>query len=337
MLRTIVLMMVAGLLAVGLAAVPCRAGKPNKRIEEPDDAIMGEYVGQWRPAGGTAVEALARVIGEGDGKYRVRLFTSHAWSSKFGELEGTAAGKRVELAGKVGDADGKGTIEGREVLVAKSSAGEFEGKYNVRKSPTEGQKPPPGAVVLLPYTPGTKTNLAEWSNQKWKIMDGGCALVQGGGNVSKREYGSIKLHVEFRCPYQPKARGQGRGNSGVYLHGKYEVQVLDSFGLEGKGNEAGAIYGVAAPKVNPALPPARWQTYDIVFHAPKVSGDGVVTKPPLFEKVLFNGVLIQENAEVTKTTTAGMKGKVGEVGPLMLQDHGNPVRFRNIWYVPLKD
>ncbi len=337
MLRTIVLMMLTGLLAVGLAAVPSQAGKPEKRIEEPDDGIMGEYVGQWRPAGGTAAEALARVIGEGDGKYRVRLFTSHAWSSKFGELEGTAAGKRVELAGKVGDADGKGTIEGGEVLVAKSSAGEFEGKYTLRKSPTEGQKPPAGAVVLLPYAPGKKTNLQEWNNTNWETMDDGSALVSRGGNVSKRNFGSIKLHVEFRCPYQPKARGQGRGNSGVYLHGKYEIQVLDSFGLEGRGNEAGAIYGVAAPKVNPALPPTRWQTYDVVFHAPKLGGDGAVTKPPVFEKVLFNGVLIQENAEVTKTTTAGMKGKVGEQGPLMLQDHGNPARFRNIWYVPLKD
>jgi len=337
MQRKAVLVIVAGLLAMAVVALPCHAGKPNKRIEEPDNAIMGEYVGQWRPAGGKAVEALARVIGEGDNKYRVRLFTSHAWSSKFGELEGTAKDKRVELAGKVGDTDGKGTIEGGEVLVAKSSAGEFEGKYTLRKSPTEGQKPPAGAVVLLPYAPGKKTNLAEWNNQKWQTLDDGSVLVQGGGNVSKRNFGSIKLHVEFRCPYQPKARGQGRGNSGVYLHGKYEVQVLDSFGLEGKGNEAGAIYGVAKPKVNPALPPTRWQTYDIVFHAPKVGDDGTVTKPPVFEKVLFNGVLVQENAEVTKTTTAGMKGKVGEQGPLMLQDHGNPVRFRNIWYVPLKD
>jgi len=337
MQRKTALLIVTGLLVMAVAVVPCRAGKPDKRIEEPDDGIMGEYVGRWRPAGGTAVEAMARVIGEGDGAYRVRLFTSHDWASKFGELTGTAAGKRVELAGKVGDADGKGTIEGGELLVAKSSAGEFEGKYTVRKSPTEGRKPPPGAVVLLPYEPGRKTNLKEWNSQKWQVMDDGSVLVQGGGNVSKREYGSIRLHVEFRCPYQPKARGQGRANSGVYLHGKYEIQVLDSFGLEGKGNEAGAIYGVSKPKVNPALPPTRWQTYDVVFHAPKLGDDGTVTKPPVFEKVLFNGVLIQENAEVTKTTTAGMKGKVREVGQLMLQDHGNPVRFRNIWYVPLKD
>ena len=336
MQRKTVLTIVTGLVALGLVAVPCHAAKPDKRAEEPDDGIMGEYVGRWRPAGGNACEAMARVIGEGDGGYRVRLFTSHAWASKFGELTGTANEKRVELTGKVGDADGKGTIEGGEVLVAKSSAGEFEGKYTVRKSPTEGRKPPAGAVVLLPYEAGKKTDLKEWTNQKWQPVDDGSALVSGGGNVSKKEFGGIRLHVEFRCPYQPKARGQGRGNSGVYLHGKYEVQVLDSFGLEGKGNEAGAIYGVAAPKVNPALPPTRWQTYDIVFHGPKLGDDGTVLKPPVFEKVLFNGVLIQESAEVTKTTTAGMKGKVREVGPLMLQDHGNTVRFRNIWYVPLK-
>jgi len=304
--------------------------------DEPDDGIMGEYVGRWRPAGGQAVEAMARVIGEGDGAYRVRLFTSHAWASKFGELTGTAAGKRVALAGQLAGADAKGTLEGGEVLVVENAKGEFEAKYHVRKSPTLGKKPPEGAVVLLPYEPGAKPGLDAWQNQKWEPMVDGSVLVRGGNNVSKQEFGSVRLHVEFQCPYQAKARGQGRGNSGVYLHGKYECQVLDSFGLEGKGNEAGAIYGVAAPKVNPALPPTQWQTYDIVFYAPDVADDGTVTKPPVFEEVLFNGVLVQEDAKVTKTTTAGMKGKTREEGPLMLQDHGNRVRFRNIWYVPLE-
>jgi len=220
--------------------------------------------------------------------------------------------------------------------VVKGPKGEFEGKFQVRKPPSLGEKPPEGAVILLPYKPGTKPSLDAWKNQKWEVMDDGSALVQGGGNVSKQAFRSVRLHVEFRCPYQPKARGQARGNSGVYLHGKYECQVLDSFGLAGVGNEAGAIYKVAAPTVNPALPPTRWQTYDIWFHAPEVAEDGTVTKPPVFEKVLFNGVVVHENAKVTKTTTAGMKGKIREEGPLMLQDHGNAVRYRNIWYVPLE-
>jgi hypothetical protein len=321
---------------VCLAAAAPAADRPNRRADNVHDGIMGEYVGKWRPAGGQAAEAMARVIGEGDGAYRVRLFTTHAWDSKFGELTGKADGKRVALEGDLAGAAAKGTLEGGEVLVVEGEKGEFEGKFQVRKSPTLGAKLPARAVVLLPFEEGKKPSLGAWQNQKWQPLDDGSVLVSGGNNVSKQEFGSVWLHVEFRCPYQPKARGQGRGNSGVYLHGKYEVQVLDSFGLEGKGNEAGGIYGVSAPKVNPALPPTRWQTYDIVFHAPEVAEDGTVTKPPVFEKVEFNGVLIQENAEVRKTTTAGMAGKIREVGPLMLQDHGNAVRFRNIWYVPLE-
>ncbi len=326
---------VGALAVVLVAATPLMAKKDP--IDEPHDGIMGEYVGQWRPAGGQPQEAFARVIGEGDAKYRVRLFTSHDWASKFGELTGTAEGKRVALSGTLGGADATGTLEGGEVLVAEGAKGEFEGTFHVRRSPTLGAKPPDGAVVLLPYEKGKKPALEHWRNRKWKPQDDGSVLVVGGSNVSKPEFGSVRLHVEFRCPYQPKARGQGRGNSGVYLHGKYEIQVLDSFGLEGKGNEAGAIYGVAGPTANPALPPTRWQTYDVVFRAPVVAEDGGVTKPPVFEKVVFNGVTVHENAKVTKTTRAGMKGKIRERGPLMLQDHGNAVRYRNIWYVPLED
>jgi len=322
------------LVAVLASALPRPA--VAARLDRPHDDIMGEYVGRWRPEGGQAAEAMARVISEGDGAYRVRLFTTHAWESKFGQLTGKAEGKRVALEGQLAGAPAKGTLEGGERLVVEGEKGEFEGTFHVRKPPTLGATPPDGAVVLLPYEPGKKPSLEHWKNQKWKPQDDGSVLVAGGNNVSEKEFGSVRLHVEFRCPYQPKARGQGRGNSGVYLHGKYEIQVLDSFGLPGKGNEAGAIYGVAAPKVNPALPPTRWQTYDVLFHAPEVAGDGTVTKPPLFEKVVFNGVTVHEDAEVRKTTTAGMKGKVREQGPLMLQDHGSAVRYRNIWYVPLE-
>jgi len=323
------------LIAALVAALPLPA--VAARTDKPDDGIMGEYVGEWRPKGGQAAEAFARVIGRKGDTYLVRLFTSHDWTSKFGELTGKAEGKRVALAGKLAGADAKGTLEGGEVLVVEGAKGEFEGKYHIRKPPSLAADPPDGAVVLLPYKPGKKPTLAHWKNQKWKPRHDGSVLVVGGGNVSKKEFGSVRLHVEFRCPYQPAARGQGRGNSGVYLHGKYEIQVLDSFGLPGRGNEAGAIYGVAAPMVNPALPPTRWQTYDVLFRAPEVNEDGTVTKPPIFEKVEFNGVTVHENVEVKKTTTAGMKGKIRDKGPLMLQDHGSAVRYRNIWYVPLED
>ena len=162
-------------------------------------------------------------------------------------------------------------------------------------------------------------------------------MRRGGSTVTNEPFGSYKLHVEFRCPYEPHRKGQGRGNSGVYFHGKYEVQVLDSFGLVSRMGDCGAIYGVRIPSFNASLPPTRWQTYDVIFHAPKFDADGKMTRKPIFEEVRHNGLVIHKNVEVGKTTTAGMGGAAKASGPIMLQDHGNDVRYRNIWLVPIKD
>ena len=151
-----------------------------------------------------------------------------------------------------------------------------------------------------------------------------------GGFFSKRKFGSIKLHVEFMLSYMPYARGQGRSNSGVYPAGRHECQVLDSFGLKGENNECGGIYTIAKPAVNMCLPPLQWQTYDIEYHL--ASGD-----KPATMSVLHNGVKIHENVELKKhTTSAPDNGADDTPGPLHLQDHGNPVAYRNIWLVELK-
>jgi hypothetical protein len=197
-----------------------------------------------------------------------------------------------------------------------------------------GTPPPRGAVVLF----GGKS-LDGWTKRNgkdaagFKLLEGGIMQVSGGDIITKDLFdGKFKLHVEFRVPYMPKASGQGRGNSGVYVQGRYEVQVLDSYGLVSKDNDCGGIYGVAAPLVNACKAPTVWQSYDIRFQAPTCE-DGK-KKDPAVITVFHNGIKIHDNVKITKdNTTAGLGGDPCTPGPILLQDHGNPVQYRNIWLV----
>jgi hypothetical protein len=190
---------------------------------------------------------------------------------------------------------------------------------------------PKGAVILF-----DGKSLDGWVGRNgkpagFKLVGGGIMQVSGGDIVTKDKFdGKFKLHVEFRVPYMPQAKGQGRGNSGVYLQGRYEVQVLDSYGLVSKWDDCGGIYGVAAPLVNACKAPTVWQTYDITFQAPTCENGK--KKSPAVMTVLHNGVKIHDNVKITlDNTTAGMGGDVCTPGPVLLQDHGNPVQYRNIW------
>jgi hypothetical protein len=166
---------------------------------------------------------------------------------------------------------------------------------------------------------------------KWRIVDGAMEVKPGSGSiVTSDKFKDFKLHVEFRTPFMPEARGQGRGNSGVYLQGRYEVQVLDSYGLEPKDNECGGIYQVGTPRVNMCLPPMQWQTYDVTFRAPRVEGDG---KEDAVVTVVHNGVTIHDQLRIPRPTGGALDANVSEPGPVYLQDHGNLVQFRNIWVV----
>ncbi len=197
-----------------------------------------------------------------------------------------------------------------------------------RKSPTLGVKPAAGAVVLF-----DGTNADEWVNGK--VVDG---HLQATNATSKRTFGDYKLHLEFRTPYMPAARGQGRGNSGIYHGGRWETQILDSFGLEGLDNETGGIYSLSKPRLNMCLPPLAWQTYDVDLTAAKFNAEGKRTAWPRIT-VRLNGVTIHDDLELTKDFTASAplsQPLTSPEGPVFLQDHGNPVEFRNIWIIPGK-
>ena len=200
----------------------------------------------------------------------------------------------------------------------------------VAPGPTGG--PPSDAIVLF-----DGKDLSHWKGNsggeaKWKVEDG-VVTVNGTGEIlTQEEFGDVQLHVEWAAPSEVKGNGQERGNSGIYLQGRYEIQVLDSYQNPTYFNgQAGAFYGNAAPLVNASRKPGEWQSYDIVFHAPKPSADGSSVSPGSFT-VLHNGVLVQDHVPIKgeATTAAKFKG-VAPQAPLMLQDHHNPVRYRNIW------
>jgi hypothetical protein len=205
------------------------------------------------------------------------------------------------------------------------------------KEHVKSTSPPKDAIVLF-----DGKSLDGWVKRNgkdkaaWKLLDGGIMQAGGGDIMTEKTFdGPFKLHVEFRVPYMPTAKGQGRGNSGVYVQGRYEVQVLDSYGLKSQNNDCGAIYGVAAPSVNACKAPTIWQSYDIEFTPPKCE-DGK-KKEPARMTVYHNGVKIHDDVKIpVDNTTAGLGGDPCKAGPILLQDHGNPVQFRNIWLVPMK-
>ena len=191
-----------------------------------------------------------------------------------------------------------------------------------RKSPTLGAKPPKGAVVLFE---GSDTE-----NFKPGRMTEDHLLMEGAKSIQL--FQDHLLHLEFRLPYKPAARGQGRGNSGLYLQGRYEVQMLDSFGLEGKSNECGGVYGIAPPRENMCFPPLTWQTYDVEFRAAGFK-DGQKTKNAWIRATQWRGH--HDHLDLPKRTTASPLKEGPEPGLVYLQNHGNPVRYRNIWVKPL--
>lgn len=288
----------------------------------PDFKIQGEYVGE--DADGN--KWGSQVIALGEGKFHIVGFR--------GGLPGAGwkrGDEKLEGDGKLND-DGSAVFEGVDnatvtvkdgAMVVKSDGDVVaELKKVQRESPTLGAEPPKGALVLF-----NGESVDQWESGQ---------LVEekylGATNVfTKKKFGDHKLHIEFRTPFMAAARGQGRGNSGVYVQSRYEVQVLDSFGLDGADNECGGIYKVSKPIVNACLPPLSWQTYDIDFTAAKYDDSGKKTENARVT-VVHNGITIHDNLELPGNTP-GRHGEGPEKDAIFLQNHGNPVVFRNIWVI----
>jgi hypothetical protein len=310
----------AGARAAGTDAFtdPAKAG--------PDYATQGEYQGELKLPD-QDVKIGAQVIALGEGKFHgvfcVGGLPGDGWHR--GDMQvaddSTTEDGHVTFTGE----NGKAVIADGQMTVLDTGGNKLGTLTKVeRKSPTLGAKPPAGAKVLF-----DGSNADAWAGGK--IVEGNLLLA---GTRSRDSFQDFTLHIEFRTPFVPKARGQARGNSGVYLQDRYELQVLDSFGLEGANNECGGFYSIKEPAVNMCLPPLSWQTYDIDFAAARFDGDKKVKNARV--TISHNGVKIFDDFELPTLTPGGAPQEYPGKGPFQLQAHGNPVTYRNIWVVEKK-
>lgn len=315
------------------------AGAPgvSQPPADPVDNFMGEYAGTFTPDGGAATPLMADVVGQGNGSYQVVLFmpTATGGKTKRMEITGKQQDNAVPFTSNAGGLDWTGSLGGGNLtLSGKGTGGGAIALHKViRHSPTEGLRPPANAIVLLPYVPSHAPALTEWTNKDWPTYGDGSVSSAGNNSTTVREFGDLQLHCEFRLPYEPTERGQGRANSGIGFTNRYEIQILDSFGLVPGAGDVGSIYNIVPPSVNPEFPPLQWQTYDIVFHAAQMGPDGKLEKLPRVT-VYLNGVKVQDNNEIPRPTGIG-PGENAARGPLQFQFHHHPVRFRNAWVVDL--
>jgi len=292
-----------------------------------DFAYQGEYIATVIIDNSQARKGL-QVVALGGGKFRFITFDGglpgDGWNkAERHEADAELKNETLLISGQLSIPK---PMDDKSILARKDGAEIAKVLKVARTSRTLGAKPPAGAIVLFD---GKSAD----AFQDGKFTDDGLLMA---GCTSKQKFGSCRVHIEFRLPYMPDDRGQARGNSGIYLQGRYEVQMLDSFGLEGKNNECGGLYELKDPDLNMCFPPLAWQTYDIDYTAAKYDGEKVAAPPRI--TVEHNGVLIHKNVELpTDRGTRAAPVKPGpEPGPIYLQDHGNPVRYRNIWVVETK-
>jgi hypothetical protein len=278
-----------------------------------DFALQGEYLD---------AAFGAQVVAQGNGRFLALL--------RGGGLPGDGADDRppAQATGRddgnavtlVGDFDG--TLRDGTLRVHTADGEHALLRRVLRESPTLGAAPPAGAVVLF-----DGKDVSAFAEAK---LDPRGFLAAGA--KTRDRFGSFTLHVEFRTPFMPEAEGQWRGNSGIYLQARYEVQVLDSFGLAPEADGCGAIYAQRAPDLNMTFPPLSWQTYDVDFRAARFDASGARTAPALLT-LRHNGVVVHDAVEIAGPTGRG-EPEGPAPGPLLFQDHWNPVVYRNLWLVP---
>ena len=306
--------------------------------------VQGNWQGEFTSSDWQSKSLRAQIVGESWDRYRAVLYvgkdgadeqsvvikgkTTKEVTHFEGRVDlGSNLGGGFTVTGKAAKGVFKGTFKGQ------GSSSDFELKRVLLKSPTLGVKPPEGAIVLLDDS--NKTFQNEWNiPDRWVWLGNGAVSITGSSLISKKTFGDAQYHIEFRTPYMPGDSGQGRGNSGVYVQGRYEVQVLDSFTDAPMDNLCGGIYQLAVPITNACLPPTEWQTYDITFRAPRFDASGKKTQDAQIT-VEHNGTLIHDKVKLPRTTPGGVTDKEGAAGPLLLQDHSDRVEYINVWVKPL--
>lgn len=288
-----------------------------------DFHLQGEYLGRAGNSHFDTPHMGLQVIALGEGQFDANLLRGGLPGAGWDRTTKTklSGGRNDELLLLIG---GEYHIEvsPQEAIVQTSQGDELARLQKIhRVSVTQDAPPPSNAIVLFD---GSSTDQFE----NGKITPDGLLDM---GAMTKLAVSDFQLHIEFRTPYMPKARGQGRGNSGVYIQQRYEVQVLDSFGLEGVENECGGLYKQKRPDVNMAFPPLSWQTYDIDFRAARWDSEGKRSDKARIT-VRHNGEPIHDDYEILAKTGAG-KPESPEPRPILFQNHGDPVRYRNMWIV----
>jgi hypothetical protein len=311
--------------------------KPRIAIDDPaqvkddkDFQLQGEYTGFNGASNKDQKPGGIQIIARGDGEFEMKWYEGglpgEGWDGRPPVVHPIRRGEhesettiQIQTDGKWGDFAKLTGGTKIETLVSRH-------EKVIRQSTTLGAKPPVGAVVLF----GKAGDELKWAGGKLaKLSDGEYLSV---GEKTNDLFGSFTAHVEFRLPWMPNSRGQQRGNSGVYLQDRYELQILDSFGLKGANNECGGIYTQVAPKVNMCFPPLSWQTYDIDFTAATFDAEGKKSKPARVT-VKHNGVLIHDNVELKAPTGHGQP-ESSKLGPIQFQNHRCPVVFQNVWLLP---
>lgn len=336
-MRNLSVLMLIGMAASVAVAQP-REGDPEEgpvyldpAQADEDFALQGEYLG-WRQShrwGRETRRAGLQVIALGNGEFAATGYAGglpgDGWfGGERQQFSGQRDGATVNLRSESHASGAQLLVDGQTARFVDESGKVIGELHKVhRVSPTMGALPPQGATVLFN---GTDTSLLV-----------NAAVTPDGllhsGTETAHAYGDLRMHAEFLLPYKPLARGQNRGNSGFYLQSRYEVQVLDSFGLEGVENECGALYKTRRPDINMCYPPLSWQTYDIDFRMPQFDEHGQKLSDMRIT-LWHNGVLVHNNAAIPNKTGAGQPEGPDPL-PTKIQDHRNPVMYRNIWLIEL--